>query len=161
MPISLPNDVREEIIKPLQGWLFIVTSVLFCFWLYRTHRNLRALGAEALSFSSIFTVGSFFVPLLNLYLPAAAVTEIWKASDPAVPSGQDWRYTSRPSLITAWWLIFLGEGFVEWLLIREQIITNLQAPVVGDLFYVVSALLTLLIVRGINQRQELKAQAMQ
>ncbi len=161
MSISLPDAAREQIIKPLQGWLFISTSVFFGFWLYRAHKNLRALGAEALSFSSVFTVGSFFVPVLNLYLPAAAVTEIWKASDPSVPPGQDWRYTSRPGLITAWWLILLASGVAERLLLREQIITELQVPVGRDMFYVVSALLTLFIVRGINHRQELKAQTMQ
>ncbi len=46
-----------------------------------------ALGTQGLSFTAGWSVGAFFIPLLNLLLPVMVVGEVWRASAPSRVDG--------------------------------------------------------------------------
>ena len=63
----------------LKTLLLIGTCSGFLYWLYTARVNVRAMGVRHLDFPRIWSVASFFVPLLNFRLPYHVVREIWQA----------------------------------------------------------------------------------
>ncbi|MBL4685742.1 MAG: DUF4328 domain-containing protein [Nannocystaceae bacterium] len=79
------------------------TGVCFCAWFARCNRNARALGAEAMQFGPR-AWGWFFCPILNLWKPYQAVTELFVSS-------QDVRRAIMPTAVfTAWWAAWITSG---------------------------------------------------
>jgi len=71
-------------------------GICFFVWFSRSNKNARALGAEAMEFGPN-AWGWFFCPLLNLWKPYQAVTELFVSS-------QDVRRATMPGTIfIAWW----------------------------------------------------------
>ena len=83
--------------------VYVATTVLFGVWIYRAARNLRALGASNLRFGPGMAVGSYFIPILNLFMPFQAMKEIWNAS--RTPLSKNLR--AGNSLLTMWWTLWL------------------------------------------------------
>lgn len=146
--------------------VFIPTVVLFCVWLYRAYRNLAALGnpKPALQHSPGWAVGSFFVPIANLFIPYRAVRETWAKSDPAAP---DETYVapvapSAPAAMNLWWGFWVAANIVDNAAFRLTL--NAKSPsaraaaewvgAAGDVLAIVAAGLAIAVVREISRRQE-------
>jgi|GEM_PF-2036203 len=107
-------DVEAELLLPLsflpmlaQFLLYVLSAVLFLVWIYRAHANLTPLGAARLEYSPGWAVGSFFVPILNLFRPYQIVREIWKASQPAYLRPIEWQQAPVSSMLLTWWLLWI------------------------------------------------------
>ncbi|GAB2835482.1 hypothetical protein GCM10022221_38190 [Actinocorallia aurea] len=76
-------------------FLAVVTGVLFLAWLWQAHgQTLSPVRTRRL-----WTVGSWFVPLANLWLPPRLVLEVWLASGRyALP-----RRHGASVVVMAWW----------------------------------------------------------
>jgi hypothetical protein len=81
-------------------------------WIYRAAVNVRALGARGLDVSPGWAVGFYAVPILSLFRPLQAMSEIWRASH----SPRSWKGESAPPLLGFWWTGWiatnLGGGLV-------------------------------------------------
>lgn len=64
------NDSLERLVSAL---FHFVTICVCGRWIYVAHKNLPALGAENLRFRPGLAVGSFFIPIYNLWGPFQAV----------------------------------------------------------------------------------------
>jgi hypothetical protein len=62
--------------------VWIVGAVLFCRWLYRAYEDNQRLGGLPLKLSPAYAVGSFFIPVVNLWQPYQALRDLYVASDP-------------------------------------------------------------------------------
>jgi hypothetical protein len=165
------NDARQAMVLILWGLVFFVTGVTFLVWMYRAYRNLEALGniKERLDFSAGWAVGSFFVPFINLVYPFQAMREIWNKSDPKVRNADElaWQVTSyTPPLIIIWWLVWLASNvtghlhrtFADDAKTPETILWVTQFGIIADLIAIGSAILAILVVRGVKRRQEERSQ---
>lgn len=83
----------------------IATVIIYSFWIHRAYRNLPALGNPVPSATPAWAVGSYFVPVVNFFIPYTIMAEIWRYSDPA-QLGVIRKTTSR--LVGAWWGMFWG-----------------------------------------------------
>lgn len=151
------NDFREGLISIGQLALLMITIVLFCMWTYRSAKNVRALGANHLSFSPGWAVGNYFIPIVSLWRPFLALLEIWKAS----LNPKDWDSQSAGWLPGVWW--------VSWIV--SNIFSNVSARAVwkaetpsdyilatGVLFVdnslsIIAAVLAILVVKKISGMQ--------
>jgi hypothetical protein len=87
--------------------VLITTAVLFLVWTYRAYRNLLAFGASELTTSPGWAVGSWFVPILNLFRPYQVMKEIWRGSDPATgPTDRRARSDMPVHWALGWWWTF-------------------------------------------------------
>ena len=95
-----------------------VAFILMLFWTFRAHRNLAALGADDVRFSS-WTVLWWLVPVVQLFRPYQLVSEIWRSSDPA--GAREGAHRPQPSraLLRWWGALLVGSLVLEyvWLLI--------------------------------------------
>jgi len=105
----------------LKAPVLLATFITFGMWIHRSHRNLRALGAEELRFTPASAVGYFFVPLLNLWKPYQAMKELWQAS----ASPGHWEGMPCGPLLGTWWTLWLGAG------IAGQVSTRMASAAVN------------------------------
>ena len=73
-------------------------------WVYRVSSNAWQFAAgNSLRYTPGAAVGSFFIPLLNLWRPYRVMCEIWQVSHTAVPS----HAVRGLWLLRCWWALFL------------------------------------------------------
>jgi hypothetical protein len=159
------NDARQGLIGIVQMLLFVGTVVAFLVWLHRSHRNLQALHARYLRFSPGWAVGYFFIPILNLFRPYQAVKETWKASDPTALQPTAWQGSRGSSVLRWWWAFWLIMNWLGMAAFRLSLAAGDDlsvlrgasvVTVLADFFEIVAAAFAILVVRGIDRRQEEK-----
>ena len=88
--------------------VFLLCVVLTCRLTYRLAKNLHTIGTTVEVTSPGWAVGSYFVPLVNLFMPARAVTQIWRGTDQlskAPMMGSDF--------IGWWWAFWILSNFAS------------------------------------------------
>lgn len=123
----------------------VVIQVLLLIWIYRSARNLLALGIQGMRFSPGWSVGWFFIPFANLIVPPMVLIEIWKASNPSARP-DNWRRGSLNFFIPLWWLSMLGMS--AGMVLLSYLLKNAPDPATTGDF---SAMTTRLSVLGILQ----------
>ena len=126
MQNAAANDLRGREVAVLQVLLYIVTAVVFGRWIYLAHRNLLSLGARYLQFRPGWAIGSFFVPIINLWAPYQAMRDLAKASR----SPSHWELEDTPPVIIIWWVLWLIVEFMD----RGTAGTGLRAQTAPDLY---------------------------
>jgi hypothetical protein len=149
--------------------VLIPTVVAWGMWKYRAYANLSALGARWLRGGPGMAVGSYFIPIYNLFGPYRYMVELWKASDPGVgvttPSSR-WAVRS-PALIGLWWAAWILSGLIGQLLFRlsrdvgddppiDTLIGLSGLTIANHAADLVAGLLAVGVVRKLTSRQEMK-----
>lgn len=109
-----PFQMIEALFGLLQLTILLTTSIGFLRWIYRAHVNVRALGASGLKYSPGWSVGWFFVPILNLWKPLAAMKELWQASS----NPDAWQNEQPATIVNTWWTLWLLSNFLGQLSLR-------------------------------------------
>src|SRR5688500_375220 len=163
------NDLRQGVVALAYLAVYVALAVAFLLWLHRSARNLPALGnpKSKIEFTPGWAVGWFFVPLANLFMPYKAVREVWEKSDPGIRTEEDLAFTPAASspLLLGWWVSWIAMNVLSRIAARfegdAQSIDSLRfvtwVNIVGDVVGIVSALLAVSVVRGIDRRQEERA----
>jgi hypothetical protein len=146
----------------IQFATFMVTAVLFLFWLYRAYENLPALGTprSRLEYSSAWAVGSFFVPFVSLVVPYRAVRELWRKSAPQVDVTGFQSYETSPPAFFGWWWFFWIAGNIGNNIVfkvgmgREDGLPLPWLYALVDGIEILSAICMIMVIRSIDQRQE-------
>lgn len=145
----------------IQGLAWCATAAVFLWWLYRAHRNLRALGAADLGFTPRAAVSAFFVPVLNVVVPVRVVRELWNHSDPAegVPARGDPMKTSP--WVAWWWAIFVASIVLDPVVLRmggdleaRLTVGTTVLLVLAQLLEMSAAVLAMVVVWSVNQGQQ-------
>jgi Domain of unknown function (DUF4328) len=139
---------------------FVAGVVFFGIWLHRAVRNLRGLGRTGMVFTPAGAVASFYIPFVNWVRPHRALTELWRASDPAPECAEGgWTaYGTTTALVSVWWGFWLAWEFLE------NISGRIDDPKIsGALGFAASAVMAVAAVtciqmmRGVVARQEAAA----
>jgi Domain of unknown function (DUF4328) len=85
----------------------IALVVLTMIWMYRLAANHRALHRVG-TWSPGWAIGGWFLPPGGLYIiPYLMFRELWKASDPAVPAGDErWKQSPVGIIVTVWFVLY-------------------------------------------------------
>jgi hypothetical protein len=147
--------------------VLVATGIAFIAWFYRAYVNIEHLGASELRMGKGWTIGAWFVPILNLVRPKQLMNDIWRASDPARTAGDrtDWKSAPVAGLIHWWWGLLLVSGFVANVGAREVDAAGSlserrsagQWEMYGEYMTIVAAILAILVVRAVTSRQEVRA----
>ena len=163
------NDLRQTAVALFGVVVFIAGLVVFLTWVHRAYRNLRALGNPERSISSSpgWAVGGFFIPFVNIYMPYKAVREIWELSDPGVRTEDDLMFSSPGTapLVLVWWVVWLASGVFNFAVSRmaadaktiDMLLWVTKGLILMRAVNIANALLTVLVVRGLDRRQEERA----
>ena len=94
-------------------WLTVLAllaaAAVFLTWLWRARVNAERLCRAEHRLSRGWTVGAWFVPVVNLWFPKQVVADIWRTSRPGVPqdTGRVDGLAQSP-LVHAWWYTLLA-----------------------------------------------------
>ena len=160
-------DLADTVLTGIFLTLWLVALVFWCMWVYRTYRNLPALGAQGLRYSPGWAVGYYFIPVLNLFRPFQVMRETWRASDVRYDGGTDWRALAAPAVVGWWWAAWLASLVVAWgsawWWVRFEDVGAMRVASWIDLgilaLDVAAVLLQIRVVRGLTQLQERRADA--
>lgn len=114
------NDFRQQLIGRIGFALYCFTVVVFGSWIVRAHKNVRALGADGLRETPGWAVGSFFFPILNLWVPYQAMRDLWQASH----NPRSWKDAGVDAILPEWWTLWIVSNFLGHLSFRAT--TNAQ-----------------------------------
>jgi thiol:disulfide interchange protein len=109
-------------------------------------------------------VGSFFIPLVNFYLPYRIVTDIWNGSRLAPAAGENVRrHAGMVPLVLAWWLVWMLARVINYLISMGGSAAPSDGPFrnPGRLLFtcllgIAAHLLTFFVVRTIQNMQDRK-----
>jgi hypothetical protein len=138
----------------------VVAAVFFSIWLHRAVRNLRGLGRTGMERTPGWAVASFYIPFVNLVLPHRALTELWRASDPAPESAErGWTaYGTTTALVSVWWGFWLVSGLLGNVSARiDDPKLSGAIGLAGSAVMVVAAVTCIQMMRGVVARQEAAA----
>lgn len=176
--VNAPLQPGEELLGYLQlisSALFVLTFlptvIVFCVCINRLSHNVRALGARNMRFTPGWTVGYFFIPILNLFRPYQAVKEIELASSPKA-GPENWHNRQGSGFVGLWWTFWIISSVSDQ--IASQMASSNDPKVlhdsswpsaVGSLLTVVAGYFVIRAISRIHQQQETKVrvqpQAMQ
>ncbi len=167
--VSSNNEMYNDMqtIVSLLALEIIIATIVFFIWFHKVYRNLTALGAKELEFSSKWVIAYFFIPILCFYKPLKATFEIWKSSDPSVSTTDKNLRESLivPKIFGLWWFFWVMSNLLGFRMLLQslgdqtatQLYSYAQYSFVDGILTAVTFFLTILIVRKIDSRQEKKA----
>jgi uncharacterized protein DUF4328 len=141
--------------------LFLTTAVLFIIWFFRVAKNTEALGRERPRLGPGWAIGGWFIPLANFVIPVLVAQDLWRGSNPETPRGDPtWRIGARSALVGWWWAMFL----ISYLngtadlddpnTTIDDLKTSDTLSLLGSVFRIAAAVLAILVVRKLTDRQE-------
>jgi len=107
------SSVRIGILGLIWVVLLVVIAVFILKWIYRSAKNVIALGFHTMKTSPRWAIGWFFVPVADLYMPYKTMKEIWRGSQSPGTKA------TGTSIIGWWWglllLFFVLDQLALWL----------------------------------------------
>lgn len=158
------NDSRQAFIGLVYFVLSVSGFVVLLRWISRANRNARALGASDMRFTPGWSVGWFFVPIMNLFRPYQVVRELLNVSGRLAEQGGVRYEVSLP--IGLWWMLWILSGLVDQMSLRmtlraadiQDLIYADWVSIIGSLVGIPALLLAVTIVSEIQGLQMARAQ---
>jgi rRNA maturation endonuclease Nob1 len=150
--------------------IFLLSSIIIYFiWVRHAYRNLASLQLKPAEFSSGWAIGSYFVPILNLFRPYTMMKEIWFGSQPknSLPDESEFEKIERltsTTFLKIWWTVFLINGAVGNQSFRlslksetaRELVTSYWVDIVADAVGIVLSLIIIYMVSNIKLWQSEK-----
>lgn len=153
------------LLSVVQGVATIATAAVSMVWMFRIARNHRTLRRDG-TWGPGWAIGGWFLPPLLFVIPTLMFRELWKASDPDVAIGDDWRRSPTSALIPLWFVLYsllpiglligqnaggLSLGATETDMAR-QLLDDQRLTVLSAAVSVAGAIVYVLLVRGLSDR---------
>ena len=100
----LPSDLLNGIVGLAQSALSLFLGIIFLMWIYRANKNLHALSNMHMKFTPGWSVGWYFIPVANLFMPFQSMREIWEVAHKGRPS--------RQAVLYWWWIMWIGSNMI-------------------------------------------------
>lgn len=153
------------LMSTVQSVATVATAVVTMIWMFRVTRNHRALHRGG-TWGAGWAIGGWFLPPLLFVIPMLMFRELWKASDPDVPIGGDWRHGRTSPLVPLWFVLYslvplgllVGEstGGVSFntseTAMAQQVLDGRGTAIAGAAVTLAGAIVYILLVRGLTGR---------
>jgi len=149
-------DVTTALLALLQLAVLLATGVAFLAWLSRTVDNVPSLGGGVPSVTPRWSIGWWFVPIMNLYRPFLIVRDTYRRLAGSGETGS--------GMIVAWWVAWVANdllGIIALTRPAPETLDALRTEVVSasfnDLLTMIAAVLAVVVVREVEGRAEARA----
>ena len=153
------------LMSTVQGVATLATAVLTIIWMFRIAKNHRTLH-RGTTWGPGWAIAGWILPPMLYVIPFLMFREMWKASDPDVPIGGDWRSGRVSPMVPVWFVLYsliplailvisagggLDLGASERDL-AQQIVDDQPITIVGSLVAVAAAAAFIVLVRQLTDR---------
>lgn len=161
------EDIAPYLLMSLvQGILMVAAAVIVVIWMFRIVKNHRTLQRGG-TWGPGWTIGGWLLPPLLYIIPFLTFREMWKASDPDVPIGAEWRSRPVSPAVTAWFVLYslvpiallgvdggdavgsFGAGEQQ---LAEQITGSQTGPILTAVVAIAGAVAFIAMARGLTSR---------
>ncbi|MFJ3895595.1 DUF4328 domain-containing protein [Streptomyces sp. NPDC090083] len=97
---------RSGLISMIFLYLMNLAVVLFLVWLVRSRRNAQELSPQASLPRRGWTIGAWFIPVVNFFVPRRFVLDIGRASSAS------WEEKRDAMLVNLWWVAWITHALV-------------------------------------------------
>lgn len=120
-PGAMPLPIVAAVVGLLSLLMVLATiplTITLMLWLHRARSNLVDFGLTDLAYSPGWTVGSFFVPVINWTVPFRSMRELYNRSQ-----GED-VYQSLATVpdVSSWWTSFLAGATIQLALLGMALV---------------------------------------
>lgn len=113
LPVDAPQvEHHRRVMNSISAPLAVATGFLFLIWFHRAYWNLSRIGIFALRYGSGWSIGAWFIPILNLFRPKGIADDIWRGSDVALPVESPLPRRQAPLTFAVWWVSFIVSGIL-------------------------------------------------
>ncbi|MEU9101141.1 DUF4328 domain-containing protein [Streptomyces sp. NPDC048361] len=156
-------DTLYSLSGAMQMMALLATATVFIIWFHRVRGNAEVFTPEACTRGKGWTIGGWFVPIGNLWIPYQVAREIWTASAQTAPDGSVRPFSRRP--LTLWWGVWTSSLVIDrlgWAAHRnaettESLQRAYDITILADVLGVAAALLAIGFVRRLTGMQRRKA----
>ncbi|MFJ8141045.1 DUF4328 domain-containing protein [Streptomyces sp. NPDC096013] len=137
---------RSGFISMVFFYLIDTAIVLFLVWLARSRHNAQELSPEAPLPSRGWTIGAWFIPVVNFFVPRQIVLAIGRAGSAS------WEQKRDTMLVNLWWIAFITHALV--LVVGGRLAPGSMAfLVVAEALMLAAAVLVGLVIQRITALQ--------
>lgn len=158
-------DTRAQALLIADTVSVLVTGIVWLTWQHRVQSLVgERLAVPGLRFTPGWAVGNWFIPFVNLVVPAQVTAEQWRASGGSENRAGPWQARRLPAFLGWWWAFWLGRvalGVISRSLAGSTTASNLStvranalALTAGAGVTVVAGVLAMRVVRSIQGRLE-------
>jgi hypothetical protein len=91
----------------------LIGPVSFLLWFFRAYANLPRLGMRNLRYTPGWAIGSWFIPIFNLFRPKQIADDLYRATHGGtLHSAGSLKAQPVSPLLHWWWALFLLQGFL-------------------------------------------------
>jgi hypothetical protein len=157
------SDDLYELAGTLQMCVAVTTAILFLTWFHRVRANADVFAQDVCTRGRGWSVGGWFIPVGNLWIPFTVAREIWTASAQSAPDGS-WREVSAAP-IKRWWTVWvaalvtlrLGTQWSDHAKTPAALQHSTDLVMLADALLLAAALLAIVFVRKLTAMQHTKA----
>ncbi|MWA13140.1 DUF4328 domain-containing protein [Streptomyces sp. BA2] len=166
---------RADTLYAVSGWLqmaaLVATCVVFLCWFHRVRVNAEVFEPYIHTKTRGWTVGGWFVPVVNLWFPRRIALDIWDASgdrsvalDRTMTLGDSSARATHP-LINGWWTLWVASLLVgRWASTAywgaeeaDEIDAAISRLMLADVLDIAAAVMAILFVLRLTRMQDTKA----
>jgi hypothetical protein len=127
-------------------YLMTLAIVLFLVWLALSRRNAQELSPQASVPNRGWTIGAWFIPVVNFFVPRQFVLDIGRASSAS------WEQKRDTTLVNLWWAAWITHAVV--LVVGNRVAPGSMAfLVVAEALMIAAAVLLALVIERITALQ--------
>ncbi|WP_037684038.1 DUF4328 domain-containing protein [Streptomyces griseus] len=93
---------KSGIVSMIFAYLMALAIALFLVWLARSRGNAQALSPGVSLPSRGWTIGAWFIPVVNFFVPRQFVLDIGRASSAS------WEHKRDTTLVNLWWIAWIA-----------------------------------------------------
>ncbi len=156
---AIANYKREKIIGIIYLIAFVISAVTFIQWFRRAYYNLH-LRVNHLSYTEGWAAGSWFVPIVNLYIPYQIMKELYQETKELLTEkGLSINENFTTGYLGWWWTLWIIKniigGFVFHYSMKAESIDewtiSTVASIVGNVVRIPLALITVKVIKDYSK----------
>ncbi len=157
---AVEADRLENLAAVVQGPPFMAAIVVYLCWFWRVRVNAEVFEPAGHAMGRGWTIGGWFLPIANFWIPRRVMADVWRAS---APVGRTVSY----GLVNAWWVMWVLTALVGWgagvnyrsAETAAELREASGVTMVTDLMGAVAGVLAILVVLRVTRMQNEKALA--
>jgi Domain of unknown function (DUF4328) len=162
------NDMRQGLIAMLEIGFVIASVVFFLRWFILAYHNLHNIGVKTLEYSKSQASWSFFIPFVNLVRPFKIVREIIVETQEEITKRiPDYIPKTGLGIVGLWWAFFVIRNLAGNVALRvimdsssiENMIVSTQTTVVLSFFDIITAVVTIIMIKQISKEESIMFEA--
>ena len=153
-------------------WLLTVFLVVFVAFpylslLHRASRNLLPLKSQGQKHTPEWGVLHHFIPIMNFFRPGQVMMELYRGSDPDVPTEDEtaWKKQGKVrAIVFLWWILWVAGWIFNPITVPrfvnaqslEELISANDLLILSDVLLIVLGIVALLMLRQLHYWQEMR-----